>query len=185
MKKNIDPRGIPVSKRELAAYLGVSATLLSMTDTGRHGNRHLGGKAAEKKAKLWLVHEQGQKSGKTGPSLQKLREANKAIAKTTMLTEAKYADSHATVLQNKLNEMLQKEQQDINWLKTMDKLLSLLPASEKSANDRIWIAYQQQRALERLEKNGFMAQVKLQIQIATAKAKAGVYKAASKKIIGK
>jgi hypothetical protein len=71
MKKPKANKFLPVSLRDLAAYLGISGTLLSMTETGRHGVRRLSSRSSKKMSELMLAHQQVQKSGVPGNSLRK------------------------------------------------------------------------------------------------------------------
>jgi hypothetical protein len=54
MKKHKPVRFFPVSQRGLAAYPGISATLLNMTKTGRHGARRLSSASSDKISELVL-----------------------------------------------------------------------------------------------------------------------------------
>ena len=53
---------LPVNERALAEYLGISASLLNMTNTGRHGTRQLGVDQSKKSTDLILAHLQAQKT---------------------------------------------------------------------------------------------------------------------------
>ena len=188
MKKHKPARFFPVSQRDLAAYLGISATLLNMTKTGRHGARRLRSASSIKMEELMLAHQQSLKAKAQSASLKKMqdRSANDCnrLAKE-MLRDANHADAHALILKDRLDEMAGKEREDMYWLHTVDQLLSKLPKTRESANDRIWLENQQAIVLERLQRNGRLAQVKLETQIEMEKASARVYRDLQKKLLKK
>lgn len=186
MKKLKPARFLPVSQRDLAAYLGISATLLNMTRTGRHGARQLSSSSSYKMKELMLAHQQSLQANAQGASLKKMqdRSANDCtrLAKR-ILQDANHADAHALILKGRLDEMAGKEQKDIYWLHTVDQLLAGLPKTRESAKDRIWLEYQQVIVLERLQKNGRLAQIKLETQIEMEKARGRVYRDMQKKLL--
>jgi hypothetical protein len=188
MKKRKRARFFPVNQRDLAAYLGISGTLLSMTETGRHGERQLGSASSKKMTELMLAHLQSQKANTPSASLKKMQarlaDDCTGLAKR-MLQDADRADAHAAILKRGLDEMAGKEQQDIYWLQTVDQLLAALPNTRESAKDRKWLEIQQSIVLRRLEKNGRLAQVKLETQIEMEKARARVYRDLQKKLLKK
>lgn len=57
-KQHIYP--IPATQREMAAYIGISGTLMNMAYTGRHGNRRLNDAASARLTDLTLAHVQAQ-----------------------------------------------------------------------------------------------------------------------------
>jgi len=182
MKKQ--PGSLPISQAALAAYIGVSGSLLSMANTGRHGTRRLGVAQSKKMTDLELAHLQSQKSGAPGSSFKKIQQAAADGARLVkkMLTDANHAAAHVTVLERRLAEMKRKQQQDMEWMNTVDLLLTSLPKSRESANDRIWLQNQQVIFLKRVQKNGLPEQVKLEVQIETEKTKARIYREAIKKL---
>jgi len=188
MRRQRKPRQFPVSQRELAVYYGISPTLLSMTETGRHGPRNLSSGSLKKKREIFLAHEQTKNSNAYTTSLKKIQDRIaikcEQLAKK-MSGDANYADSTATVLKRRLDEMVRNEQQDSHWMKTLDLLLARLPKTKESANDRIWLENQQVVTEERLQKNGRLAQVKLETQIELEKARARIYRDILKKLSGK
>jgi hypothetical protein len=188
MKKLKPVRFFPVSQRDLAAYLGISATLLNMTKTGRHGSRQLRSASSNKMTELMLAHQQSLKTNAQSESLKKMqaRSANDCsrLAKG-ILQVADHADAHAAILKHRLDELAVKEQQDKYWLHTVDKMLATLPKTRESAKDRIWLENQQVIVLERLRRNGRLAQVKLETEIEMEKARARVYRDVQKKLLKK
>jgi hypothetical protein len=99
-----------------------------------------------------------------------------------MLRDAKYAADHTPVLGDQLDEMCRNHQRDKEWLNTVDYLLTKLPNSGKSANDRRWLQNQERIVLKRLEKNGLAAQVKLEVQIEMEKARVRIFSDAVEKL---
>ena len=188
MKKQKPNRVFPVNQRDLAAYLGISATLLSMTETGRHGQRQLSSASSSKMTELLLAHQQSQKSNAHTASLKKMqdRSANDCarFAKVVSL-DANHAKAHAVILRNRLDKMARNEVQNMHWMNTVDLLLATLPKTRESAKDRIWLENQQKIVLKRLEKNGRLAQVKLEGQIEIEKARARIYMDVLKKLLKK
>ena len=188
MKTNKQTRLFPISQRDLAAYLGISPTLLNMTKTGRHGNRELRSTPSNKMTALMQAHLQSQKVNAPGPSLKKIQDSSAIDCSklaTRMLGEANHADAHLEILKRRLDEMVRKEQADTHWLNTVEQLLSTLPKTRESDRDRTWLEYRQVIVLKRLKKNGRLAQVKLETQIETKKANARVYREMQKKLLKK
>ena len=185
MKKHKPDEVFPVSQRELAAYLGISATLLSMTKTGRHGDRGLTTGPSKKMEDLVVAHQQSQQF-KAQTVIKKRMEDSSArdcarLAKL-MLQDADHADAHVTILKRRLDEMTGNEQQDLHWMNTVDLLLANLPKNKESARDRVWLENQQEMVLSRLQKNGRPAQVKLEAQLEMEKARARIYRDMEKKL---
>jgi hypothetical protein len=179
---------LPIGLRALAAYLGISPTLLSMTNTGRHGARQLGDAQTRKWEDLVQAHLEAQKTHDPGPSLKKMqkRSADDCARLAKVLTgNANHAAAHVSLLEFQLGEMARNQQQDREWVNTVDHLLAKLPNSKESANDRIWLQYQQELVLKRLQKNGLPTKVKLEAQIEMEKAKARIYRHALKKLVKK
>lgn len=176
--KKLPPALIPVNQRDLAAYLNISRTLMSMTNTGRHGSRKLGNDAYSKLTTLIQQHLQLQSEAET-PSLLKSTTKETAacalLAKTWSSNEA-YAQSYSEALQKKLEQMRIQYKQDVQWLKTVDRLLEQLPHNNKEGKDRPWFKNQQVVTMARLKKNGPEAQAHLQLKMELEKAKAAVYK---------
>lgn len=188
MKKHYPEKVFPLSQRDLAAYLGISVTLLNMTETGRHGERRLCGKPSKKMAELLVAHQQSQKLNTHGISIKRMEisSANDCarLAKVMRL-DADHADAHVAILNRRLDEMVSKAKQDMHWIKTVDLLLATLPKTRESAKDSIWLQNQQEIVLERLQKNGWLAQVKLEAQIETKKERARVCRNVLKKLLKK
>ncbi|HEV7782350.1 MAG TPA: hypothetical protein VGO58_13845 [Chitinophagaceae bacterium] len=188
MKKLKRVRFFPISQHDLAAYLGISSTLLSMTQTGRHGARQLNSAATKKRRALVAAYQGAQKLNTHGASLRKMQEYladDYNLLAESMMRDADYADAHARILKRRLDVMANSEQQDQQWLNTLDLLLATLPNTSESVRDRKWLEVQQAFASERLHKNGRLRQVKLEVQIEMEKARARVYRDVRKKLLKK
>jgi len=137
--KKPNKRLFPVSQRDLAAYLGVSATMLNLSHTGRHGGRNLRSGASKKYAELMLAHQQTPKTAIPNTSLRKEHTGSgeeSAKLSRKILIESKYAHAKSKVLKHKLEEMKAKEQEDLRWLKTVERLLSEINGNKIKSNDR-------------------------------------------------
>ena len=185
MKRYRSPKEIPVSQRQLAHYLGVSPSMLHMSESGRYMYHSLSTGSSKKKAGLVLAHQQAQKAGKPGPSALKRQETFNADAAKTIKRlelEADYALSKAKVFARRLAAMSAQEQADSQWLNTVDMMLATLPHNKESKNDRIWFNEQQAQVLQRLKKNGPLARAKLEMQVKMEKAKAAIIRMMIKKL---
>lgn len=131
-----------------------------------------------------MAHLQQQKSRLHGTSWQKLQVRLKTKAgeeiKKLVLAAAHYY-SRVPLLTHRLTEMIRQEQKDRQWLHTVDDMLVKLPETNRQI-DRKWLENQQVLVAERLEKNGKLAQAKLEIQIELAKAKSAINNVAVKKL---
>ncbi len=179
---------LPVSQRELASYLGVSHSLLSMTNSWRYGDRQLGGGPSKKMTDLLLAHVKAQephiRSGLLKKMLDPAADGSARLA-DKLLSDADYADAHAGILEDRLADMVTKYQQDRQWMNTIKLLLSTLPATEETVNDCTWLANQQVVVSKRIQRNGLPAQVKLEVQIEIEKARGRVYRNAREKLMKK
>ncbi len=187
--KKYKPTGIfPISQQDLAAYLGVSVTLLSMTKTGRHGNRQFSPSVSLKMTKLQEAYLLSEKTKPDSPSLAKMKDASpdqySRLAKI-MLAEAKYIDLQAKLLKCRLDKMVRTVEEGERWIRTVEQLLASLPDVKESGKDRKWLENQKAVTLTRLQKNGWLARLKLETQIETKKAKARLYKAAQEKLMSR
>lgn len=185
MKRNRLPKLFPVSQRQLAQYLGISPSMMNMAESPRHPSHNLSSASSIKLAELILAHQHGQKAGTPGASARKRQEAFNSDAGKAIKTLELVADhslGRAKVLARSLADMNAREQADSQWLNTVDRLLAALPKNKQSANDRIWLEYQQQPVLKRLQKNGRLEQANLEMQIKLEKAKAAINRALIKKL---
>lgn len=184
MKKK-KTRLFPISQRDLAAYLRISVTLLNMTNTGRHGERQLAAAPSLKMTALQLAHVQAQKlhtPGATCTKMQKQAAASSRSLAKVMKIDANRAAHRVPVLRDKLDEMRRAQQQDMEWMHTLDLLFARLASSEDPVGDKTWLNYHRVTVLERLQKNGLTAQVKLEVQVELEEARARIYKAAQEKL---
>ena len=186
MKKRKRTQHFPVSQRSLAAYLRIGASLLNMIQSRRHGPRQLNASSSKKWNDLVLAHNDSKKTKPQSASV-KMIEAQSSDDCTRfakrMLQEANYTDSYVTIIERRLKEMIAKEQEDLYWLNTVDHLLETLPRNKEAAKDRVWLNHQQVIVLERLKKNGWLAQSKLETKIEMGKARARVYRDVQKKLL--
>ena len=184
-KQHIYP--IPATQREMAAYIGISGTLMNMAYTGRHGKRHLNDTASARLTDLTMAHVQAQQPGATTPpALEKLQEraadsCARAIAEMQM--EMRYTKAHVVVLEEQLKEIKEKEQQCRQWLRTVDLFLANLSKAKVPANDLVWFKFQQQKVLKTIEKNELAEQIKLELKIETEKSKVIIYRKLIKKLL--
>src|SRR5437870_5748393 len=103
MKKS-RKRLFPVTQRDLAAYLNISAPTLNMAQTGRHGFRNLKAGASKKYTELVLAHQQTPKTVIPNTSLRKEHTGSgKESAKLSrkILIESEYAHAKSEVLKHK------------------------------------------------------------------------------------
>jgi transcriptional regulator with XRE-family HTH domain len=178
-------KALPVKQADLAAYAGVSASLISMTETGRHGERHLSAAASKRLTDLLKTHLDIQQSGIQGPTLIKLNEESQERCMTLlkdMLSDARRANYRAGIMSRKLDDLVEEERAYGYWLNTIDHLLTNLPESSTAHNDRVWLEYQQVITLEKLEKVGRDVQLKWEIRIEIEKARARVFNEIAMKI---
>jgi hypothetical protein len=177
--KKTQKKLLPVSLRDLAAYLNISASTLNMSQTGRHGNRNLGSDASKKYGELILAHRQTPKMAIINTALRNDHpgsEKESATLAKKMLTNSKHALAKASLLKYKLDDMKSKEREDSRWLKTVERLLSEMAANKNMSSDRKWLMNQQIITRKRLDRNRWLVQAKLEIKIESAKAMARVYK---------
>ena len=188
MKKHKPPSPFPISQRKLADYLGVSVTLLNMTKTGRHGARELKPATSQKMTKLMEAHILAEKPGAESQSGKKIKDGSpgeyRQLAKD-LLEEATFLNTQANMLKRRLDKMVETGEETEHWIRTIDTLLAPRSHVKQSGRDRQWLEAQKAFALIGLEKNGFLAQLNLETQIETKKAKARIYIAAHKKLMSK
>lgn len=161
----------------MAAYLGVSSSQLCMSNSSKYMNRQLGPAQSLKMAELMQAHVLSQSGA--SPSLKKLQKQEGkdcACLAENMKVDARYHLGRVPVLQRRLTQMKTKVAKDTAWLNTLDHLIAKLPpATVPKSPDRIWLENHKVLVLERLLKNGPVAQMKLEVQIELGKAKARVY----------
>jgi hypothetical protein len=180
-------QSIPVNQGDLAAWLGVSSSQLSMNSSGRHGPRKLKDAAAAKWATLALTYRQQSAEPTPSPSLLK---TNKREATPCRQLAAKAASIAAhcraghPVFTGKLKKMQEQHKALTGWIKTLDFLLANLPATKEHKGDRLWADYQLGKAMASIKKYGPAAQAKLRAKIALEKAKAVIYEEMNRKLSG-
>jgi hypothetical protein len=180
-----DENFVPVSQRDLAAYLRVSPTLLSMATTLRHGSRELAGEVTGKLARLTEKFMEAEHVTGNSPSLKKMERRQAADAEkmlAVLTSQSAYCEARIAVLRRQLHDMESHQQQDEHWLRTVDTLLADLPNNKSSADERIWLQNQQVITMERLQKNGIVAQGKLEMKIGLEKARLKGYSNITKRL---
>lgn len=172
---------IPVSQNQLAAYLGIKSSTLSMGNSTKY-KRKLPSAASQKLAYLHqdfeLMEFQPKKPGRSSVEIKV--SANKALKKeyNRLLIEVKYFEARAVELVRRFDEMCSLYRQNLRWLHVLDSRLAASPTK----NERTWLDYQQVVTIERIVKNGEVAQFKLQLDIEMARAKATTYRNIARKI---
>jgi len=185
MKRLTPPKDIPVSQRQLARYLGISTSMMNMSQSTRYPSHQLSSGYVLKMEELVISHRQAQRSGIAGSSWRKLQDSfntdtAKAIKK--LASDAAYFESRAGIFKRRLEEMAIREREDRQWLNTVDHMLAKLSHAKEQQTDRKWLQNQQAVVETRLQKNGILAQAKLEIQVEMNKAKALAIRAAIKKL---
>ena len=173
IKKYRKQEGIPVSNNQLAAYLQVTPSTMSMTSSGRH-KRKLPSIPSVKLAELQRDFElMKANTGKAGKSLNKINELENSGCKkiqNKLLGEVKYFTSKVPVLERRLEFMRWQYVQNILWLKVIEARLANSPNA-----DRIWLSNQQVKTVEKIKKNGIPEQLKIELDIEMSKARSMVY----------
>ena len=174
--KSYQNDSLPVSQRSLAAYLGVSHSLLSMTKSGK-AIRSLPTTASAKMSALIHTHlETGKmENGATSRQLQKAMATKGNQLAKKMLKEAERSNAKAVVFQNRLDDIKVKYEENFRWLQTLDIMLGNLPKEKASSGDRSWLEYQRVITMQRLTRNSITVQAEMQLTIEMEKAKAGIY----------
>jgi hypothetical protein len=181
-----NPRLLPVSQRDLADYLEISGTLMSMAQTGRHGGRQLSPAASNKMTELLMAHEEAQRLHPKSNSTRKIKDQQAdefRLHGERLLQNAIHAEAYAVVLKQRLDKMAGKHQDDLRWLNTVELLLGRLPKASKPTKLSRWLQNQHLVVLERLGKNGPLAQIKFETKIELEKAKRQVYQDMRKKLL--
>ncbi len=171
----------PVSGRQLAAYLGISSSQVCMSNSDNYMNRQLGPAQSLKITQLMEAHVLCQQKG-TSPSVKKMQKQEGkdcACFADKLKGDALHHSLRIPALKRRLDDMKTKLERDTAWLNTLDRLMAKLPpATKPKSAERIWLEHQGVIVLERLNKNGLLAQMKLELQIELETAKANVYREA-------
>ncbi len=174
----------PLSVRQVADYLNVSPSMVCMSNSGKYMNRELAPALSLKLRALMEAHVLSQQDG-ASPSVKQLQELEGkdcGCFADNMKVEARYHSGRIHGLQRRLYDMTTKVGRDLAWLNTLDRLIAKLPpVTTPKSPERIWLENQKVLVLERLQNNGPLAQMKLEIQIELENAKAKVYQDAYEK----
>jgi len=167
---------LPVSQKELANYLGISPTMLNLAE-GKQLSRNLPAGLSGKLAALGLSHHNTKISKRPKRSFaisQPKISRELAVVSDRMELDVDYYSAKAKVLQRKLDEMVSKYTGDIQWLNTVEDRMEALAGKKEFKKDHNWFENQHLVVLERLEKTGIVTQVKLEMQVELAKARAAI-----------
>lgn len=174
MKKQKDPKLLPVSQRQLAQYLGISSSMMHMAESSKHPAHQLSVAASGKLAALMLAGVQQQKKP-GGPSWQKLQRSilqNAEKKRLQLEATASEAEYRAVELAKRLKQMQQQEAAGRQWLNTIDHLHGKTADGKAGQADRKWLANQQALTEGRLLKHSWMQQAKLEMRIEQEQLKA-------------
>lgn len=170
---------LPVSQKDLAAYLGISPTMMALSQ-GEGSSRNLGSMANLRLANLQNTHLQLQKSKKNYGQVFRPYQLKKMHAQAKrMETDADWYEARANLLQKKLNLLREKYETGKQWMNSIEHLLDNLPGNKESRAERIWLNNQQAVTAENLEQTGPVAQLKLKMQVELMNARAGISRSAA------
>jgi len=174
---------LPVTRRELAVYLGISPSLLSMSESG--SLRSMPSALSVKLTELAASHERSKRGRKPKRSMARVsplvnKEAKNLAEK--MKLDAEHYSMKALVLKRKLENMIRSYKEDEQWLKTVEERLAVFTAAGALKADHRWFKNQEMVVKERMERSGIIEQVKLEMQVELAKSKAGINRSLLKKL---
>lgn len=174
---------LAISQRDFADYLGISQSLLAMNEKSL---RSLPLKASLKETELELEFQNMQKSKGQSSSWLALQPAfDKQDEKLyhEMDYNVKHHELKAKILESRLGELINTQQQQKAWLEIIDKkLASPSDKSKEKSSDKLWLEMQQAEVSQKLLKNSNTAQAKLQLQIDLLRATANVYESFRQKL---
>ncbi len=145
-----------LSQEQLAIYLGVTRSLLSMAEMGK---RSLPVKAFVKLSEL----EKSLRSNVQykAASLQQHATADAAVVRS----HAKKCMARAAGIKLQLTALEKNYQQCLTALLATGHLMSLLPEGEAGKKDRLWLELLELQTLKKMKDCGNAAQVILQLRI--------------------
>ncbi|HMK04451.1 MAG TPA: hypothetical protein VK489_09675, partial [Ferruginibacter sp.] len=162
----------PVSNRQLAMYLGVSQSMMHMSE--RDGSRSLTTEQSAKLTELMMAYRSAQKTGKAQKALfdtSTRYEKDIKLMINRLKTDAVFFSQKARMLQKKLDEMSGKHNEGLHWLSTVETMLENYSGSKREGSYK-WLDLQQALVTKRLLDTGIVARAKLKMEIALAKARA-------------
>jgi len=169
-------RRLSISQGDLAQYLGISVSLLSMYDKSL---RQLPSKASLKLTRLEDDYRKAATAKIMSRSLAALQPVfQEQLEKAAQKMMEKLEDQRYLKKQlvDKLNEMTEKEEQDKIWLNVLANKLETLSPEEVSANDGRHLDHLHEKIVQRLKKTN-KEKLKLQLEIELLEAGVGVYEA--------
>lgn len=170
---------LPVSQKDLAAYLGISPTMMALSQ-GKGSSRNLGSTANLRLANLQNTHLQLKKSKKNyGQVFRPYQLKEMAAQAKSMETDGDWYQARAGQLQKKLDLVKEKHETAKQWMISIEHLLEKLPGNKGSKAERIWLNNQHAVTTENLELTGPVVQLKLNMEIELMQAKASISRSAA------
>lgn len=175
---------LPVSRKDLAEYLGISPTLMTLASSN-DPSRNLRSQASLRLSSLELSHLQlSKKSRDYQPPVPAHKKKALETAARKLEADAASFTSKAVQLRFKLEKMQEEYESARQWMYTVEQLLEKLPANKESKFDKAWLNNQQGVSTEKMDKNGLQAQLKVEMEIQLLEAKATISRNAAGKIRG-
>jgi hypothetical protein len=107
MKRRKKEGTLPVSLRDLSSYLGISPALLSMIQTGRHGDRGLNIPTSRKMDELFAAYQHAKNHDNQKITFKKPQSTvDSAALEKQLLLDAAHAESYAGILKCRLVAMI-------------------------------------------------------------------------------
>ncbi len=170
---------LPVSQKDLAAYLGISPTMMALSQ-GKGSSRSLKSTANLRLAKLQNTHLQLLKLKKDyEPVLRPYQRKEMAARAKRMETDGDWYEARAGHLQKKLDLLKEKHETAKQWMNSIEHLLENLPGTKESKGEKIWLNNQHAVTAENLERTGPLAQLKLNMEIEWMLARARISRSAA------
>ncbi len=162
-------RRLSISQQDLAKWLGISVSLLSMHDKGL---RPLPSKASLKLAGLLKEYVKAANATTMSGSLLALQhafEAHHNDAAEKMMIKADGNRYRKGQLENSLKEITEKQEQDKIWLHVIEDKLAELPGDVATEGESQWLKNQHDKISQRLLKaNKELARLPLEIELLAA-----------------
>lgn len=173
---------LPVSQKDLAAYLGISPTMMALSQT-KGSSRSLHSTASLRLTRLQNTHLQLLKSKKKYEQVLRPYQLKEMAAQAKrMETDGDWYEARAGLMQKKLKLLKEKHEAAKQWMTSIEHLLANLPGNKESGGEKIWLNNQQAVTTERLEQTGPLAQLKLNMEIEFMQARAGICRSTAAEI---
>ncbi|MEO8768822.1 MAG: helix-turn-helix transcriptional regulator [Ferruginibacter sp.] len=167
---------LSISQEAFAGYLGVNRSQLNMYERGL---RSLPTPAVLKLANLEIIYhnfQQAKKGKAKSISLHPKAQEHHDNIKSQMKDHAAFCHAKKTVLQRKLNNMIEEHAKAEIWWQLLDEMLLDMPNEKQKSEDHLWLIMQKEQALKKITRHGIASQAKLQAVIHVLGAEADVYK---------